>query len=60
MLNALVDYAPYDGTPRTRILTIALPITITLTFLNICGIIFALICLFFNILYRKKRSYSIK
>ena len=51
----LTDHVPYDGTPRTKITTIALPVTIVLTFLNIFGIFFAMICLFFNIIYRKRR-----
>ena len=60
VVHAFADYTPYDGTPRIKIVTIALPLTIVLTFLNVCGIISAVICLIFNIFYRKKRSYSIK
>ena len=58
VVHSLVDYIPYDGTPRKKITTIALPVTIILSFLNICGIIFGVICLLFNVIYRKKRSYS--
>lgn len=47
---------PYDGTPREEIVTIALPVTIICSALNICGIICAVICLLFNIIFRKKKS----
>ena len=47
---------PYDGTPREEIVTIALPVTVICSALNICGIICAVICLLFNIIFRKKKS----
>ena len=46
---------PHDGVPRQELVTIALPVTIILSFLNIFGIMCAMICLLFNIIFRKKR-----
>lgn len=57
-LLILVGYIPYDGTARTKMTTIALPVTITLSIINAIGIIFAVICLLFNIIYRKRRFNS--
>ena len=37
-------------------MTIALPVTLICSALNICGIVCAVICLSFNIVFRKKKS----
>ena len=50
-----IGSVPYDGTTRTKIVTVALPVTIVLSILNVVGIICAFICLIFNIIHRKKR-----
>ncbi len=39
-------------------MTITLPVTVICSILNICGIICAMICLLFNIIFRKKKSIS--
>ena len=48
---------PYDGTPREEIETISLPLTITVSVLNILSIIYARLCLLFNIVIRNNRLY---
>lgn len=50
-----IGYTPYDGVPREEIVTLALPVTVILSILNICGIAYAVICLLFNVIFRKKR-----
>ena len=47
---------PYDGTPIEETVTIALPVTVICSALNVCGIVCAAICLSFNIIFRKKKS----
>lgn len=49
------DWIPYDGTTRTQITVVALPVTIVFSIFNVLGIICALVCLAFNIIHRKKR-----
>ena len=46
---------PYDGLPKKEIATIIVPVTVIFVLLDGCGILFALICLAFNILFRRKK-----
>ena len=54
-LSTIEGHIPYDGEQREEIVTIATPVTTVLSFLNVCGIICAVVCLLFNIIFRNKR-----
>ena len=45
---------PYDGVPNNRLVTIELPLAVFYTILGALGIIFAVSCLCFNFIFRKK------
>ena len=49
------DYIPYDGEPREEFVSIAVPVTTVFSVLNIGGIIYAIICLLFNVIFHNKR-----
>ena len=55
-LCSILGYTPIDGVPKIGIASISLAVTATFIVLHICGIVFALFCLAFNIINRKKRS----
>jgi gamma-aminobutyric acid type B receptor len=46
---------PYDGIPTKEFVAIAIPVTVIFVFLASAGIIFAIVCLIFNFIYRKKK-----
>ena len=46
---------PYDGIPTKEYVAVAIPLAVIYIFLAIAGIIFAIVCLVFNFVYRKKR-----
>lgn len=46
---------PYDGVTDKVLVSIALPVTLISVVLAIAGIIFAVACLVFNFVFRKKR-----
>ena len=55
-MNALADgLIPYDGVPAKEYVTIAVPVTAIFIFLALVGIVFAIVCLVFNFMFRKKR-----
>ena len=56
IILSILGYAPIDGIPRTGIATISVAVTTTIILLHTGGIVFALFCLAFNIINRKKRS----
>ena len=49
------DYIPVDGIPRSEIVTVSIPVSVIFILLEVCGIIFAAVCLIFNISYRNKK-----
>lgn len=51
----LVDGVPPDGIPLNVTTTIALPLTIVAQTFAIIGIIFAIFCLAFNIIFRNRK-----
>ena len=53
VLLVRTEGVPYDGLPSEEYVTIALPVTVIFTALNIIGIIYAVICLLFNAIYHK-------
>ena len=54
-LCSILGYTPIDGVPKIGITSINLAVTTTFIPLHICGVVFALFCLAFNIINRKKR-----
>lgn len=50
-------FIPYDGSPREELVTIFVPITVAFSFLNICGIACAIVCLLFNIVFQNRKYY---
>ena len=61
MLFIIVKYhagglVPYDGVPTNKYVTVAIPVTIVYILLSVAGIIFAILCLIFNFVYRNKRQ----
>lgn len=52
MLDGLV---PYDGVPDEEYITVGVPVTVVYIILSVIGIIFAVLCLIFNFVYRNKR-----
>ncbi len=52
MLDGLV---PYDGVPDEEYVAVGIPVTVVYIFLSVAGIIFAVLCLIFNFVYRNKR-----
>lgn len=51
----IIGFVPVDGSPATVLIPIILPVAITYYVLAFFGIIFALVCLFFNIIFRKRK-----
>ena len=58
-LCSILGYTPIDGVPKIGIASISLAVMATFILLHICGVVFALFCLLFNIINRKKRSEDI-
>ena len=46
---------PYDGIPRIEITTVRVPVTSTFIVLSTGGLVFCLICIGFNFIFRKKK-----
>ena len=46
---------PYDGIPIKEFVAVAIPVTVIYVVLASTGIIFAMICLVFNYMYRNKK-----
>lgn len=55
MLLLLDGLVPYDGVPGEEYVTVAIPVTVVYILLSVAGIIFAVLCLIFNFVYRNKR-----
>ena len=55
MLLMLDGLVPYDGVPGEEYVTVAIPVTVVYILLSVAGIIFAVLCLIFNFVYRNKR-----
>ncbi len=46
---------PYDGIPVEELTTVALPVTVMYILLASMGIVFAVLCLTFNFIFRKRK-----
>ena len=51
---------PYDGVPNNRLVTIEFPLAVFYIILGALGIVFAVSCLCFNFIFRKKPLVYIK
>ncbi len=51
---------PYDGVPIEEIETVAVPLTVIYTLLATAGIIFAIVCLVFNFVFRQRKLVQIE
>ena len=57
LINDLVsiDLTPHDGVAMNDTATVILPVAVILILFEIAGLVFAVVCLVFNIAYRNKR-----
>ena len=46
---------PHDGVPIQEVVTVSLSLTVLYVFLATAGIVFAVVCLIFTIMFRNKR-----
>ena len=46
---------PYDGVPVNETVGLAVPVTVVYTLLTAVGLVFTVVCLVFNIVYRKRK-----
>jgi len=46
---------PYDGVPLEQEVAVAIPITVTFSILAAVGIVFSVVCLAFNFVFRRKK-----
>ena len=53
--ECFLGYVPHDGVPKMEPSTVILPVTVIVISLNGGGVAFALFCLLFNLIYRKKK-----
>ena len=54
-LPLFIDLVPHDGSARNDTATVILPVAVVLILFEIAGLVFAIICLVFNIVYRNKK-----
>ena len=55
----VLGYVPIDGIPRTEVATISVPVAIVFIFVEACGLVFAIVCLLFNFIFRNKRYFAL-
>ena len=46
---------PYDGVPEKKIETVHISVTVVFIVLACCGMVFAVVCITFNFVYRKSK-----
>ena len=51
-----IDLVPHDGVADDAISTVILPVAAILILFEIVGLVFAIVCLVFNIAYRNKKQ----
>ena len=51
----LPDGVPIDGIPIEEVVTVSLGLTVVYVILAAAGIVFAVVCLSFTLIFRKKR-----
>ena len=48
-------YVPIDGIPRIEIATISVPVAVIFIFIEVCGLVFTIVCILFNFIFRNKK-----
>lgn len=51
----LLDGVPFDGIPKEELQVLHVSVTITFVVLSTAGIAFAIFCIVFNYIFRKKK-----
>lgn len=51
----LDDLVPYDGVPDDEIVTVHIALTVVIVLLATAGVVFAIVCICFNFIFRKRR-----
>ena len=54
-VNSLLDGTPYDGTPVEIPVTVDISLTVVFIVLSTTGIVFTIICLAFNFIFRDRK-----
>ena len=54
-VNLFSDYIPIDGIQKTEIVTVSIPVAVTIILVEVCLLIIATVCLLFNFIYRNKK-----
>ena len=52
---SLIGGVPYDGTPTAVIETVHISLTVIFTVLSTIGIVFTIVCLAFNFVFRDRK-----
>ena len=55
VLSLLDDLVPYDGVPIEKVVTVQVGLVVVVYILATAGILFALVCIIFNAVYRKTK-----
>ena len=50
-----IDGVPYDGVPEEEVVTVHTSVTVILAILATAGLVFTVVCLAFNFIFRKRR-----
>ena len=53
------DLVPYDGVPNEEVVSVEAGLAAAFIVLATAGIIFAVVCIIFNAVYRKKKSVTV-
>lgn len=60
MIYSLIDgLVPYDGVPIEEDVTVSVILTTVFTLLAIAGIIFTVVCIAFNVVFREKKQVAL-
>ena len=51
----MIDGIPNDGIPIEEVVTVAVPLTVVYVILATAGLLFTVVCLAFNFIFRKRR-----
>ena len=51
----MIDGIPSDGIPIEEVVTVAVPLTVVYVILATAGLLFTVVCLAFNFIFRKRR-----
>ena len=51
----MIDDIPNDGIPIEEVVTVAVPLTVVYVILATAGLLFTVVCLAFNFIFRERR-----